>query len=96
MSAEVVIFPEAERDLADAHDWYEQRQEGLICILKTDEPLSLGRTINTSFVIPYIQLKGSNKVSLFIRSSGWIENDVIINIYLGKQKKMIDTRNIFN
>ena len=86
----------AQTATTDIEFYIEQRQEGLICILKTDEPLSLGRTINTSFVIPYIQLKGSNKVSLFIRSSGWIENDVIINIYLGKQKKMIDTRNIFN
>ena len=74
----------------------EQRRKGLICTRKTDEPLCLGRTINTSFVVPYLQLEGSKNVKLLIRSSGWIENDVKININLGKKRKTIDARKLLD
>lgn len=74
----------------------EQQRKGLICTRKTDEPLRLGGTINTSFVIPYLQLEGSKKATLLIRSSGWIENDAIININLGKQRKTIDARELLD
>lgn len=74
----------------------EQQGKGLRCIRKTDEPLHLGGTINTSFVIPYLQLEGSKKATLFINASGWIENDATINIYLGKERKTIDARELLD
>ncbi|MEM8727309.1 MAG: hypothetical protein AAGE99_01140 [Chlamydiota bacterium] len=67
-----------------------QRRKGLICIRKTDEPLRLGRTINTPFVIPYLRLEGSKEVTLFIRPGGWIESDTTIRMNLGKEIKTID------
>ncbi|MCP5504072.1 MAG: hypothetical protein H7A41_02850 [Chlamydiales bacterium] len=82
----------AQTATADIEFQIEQHKKGLICKRKTDEPLSLGGTINTSFVIPYLQLEGSEKETVLITSSGWIENDEIINICLGKQRKTIDAR----
>ncbi len=71
----------------------EQHSKGLICMRKTDEPLRLGKTINTSFIIPHLQLEGSTKITVCIRSSGWIENDEIIKVNVGKERKTIDVRN---
>ncbi|MDN3508880.1 MAG: hypothetical protein P0S93_02475 [Candidatus Neptunochlamydia sp.] len=86
----------AQTATTDVEFQIEQHRKGLICTRKTDEPLRLGRTINTLFVIPYLQLEGSKNAILLIRSSGWIENDPIININLGKQIKTIDARELLN
>ncbi len=74
----------------------EQQRKGLRCTRKTDEPLCLGGTINTSFVIPYLQLEGSKKTTLLISSSGWVENNEIININLGNERKTIDAMKLLD
>lgn len=86
----------AQTATADIEFHIEQKGNNLICTRITDEPLSLSATINTPIIIPYLQLEGQKKEMIFITSSGWIEDNVIINIYLGKQRKTIDARVSFD
>ena len=85
----------AQTATADVEFHIEHGEKGLVCTRKTDEPLKLPGTIHTSLLIPYVQLEGSKKVILFITSSGWIEEDSILTICLGKQSKTIDI-NLFS
>lgn len=70
----------------------EQKGNQLVCIRKTDEPLTLKGTLNTPIVIPSVYLEGNQKQTILITSSGWVEKDVKINIFLGNQRKTIDVR----
>lgn len=77
---------------ADIEFHIEQKGNNLICTRKTDEPLSPRVTPKATIKIPYLQLEGEKKVTILITSSGWIEKDAVINIYLGNQRKTIDAR----
>lgn len=71
----------------------EQKGNQLVCMRKTDEPLNLKGTLNTPIMIPSVYLEGNQKQTILITSSGWVEKDVKINIFLGDQIKTIDARN---
>lgn len=79
----------AETATADIKLEIEEHKKGLVCKRTTDEPLSLSGTLNTPFLIPYLQLEGSKKLTLFVSSSGWIENNRELTVRLGKTKKTI-------
>lgn len=70
----------------------EQKGNQLVCIRKTDEPLTLKGTVRCPVVIPSVYLDGKDKQTILITSSGWIEKDYEIKISLGKQTKTIDAR----
>lgn len=80
----------AETATADIKLEIEEHKKGLICKRTTDEPLSLSGTLNTPFLIPYLQLEGRpKKLTLFVSSSGWIETNKALTVRLGKTKKTI-------
>lgn len=71
----------------------EQKGDKLVCMRKSDEPLKLNKTLNTSIPIPFVRMEGKACKSILITSSGWIEKDNEITISLGDKRKTIDARN---
>lgn len=68
----------------------EQKGEKITCIRKTDEPLNLGVTLNTSINIPYIRMEEKEKIVILFTSTGWVQKDYVIKFSLGNQIKTID------
>lgn len=66
-----------------------EKKEGLLCLRKTDEPLSLLGGVKTPIFIPYLRLNGEKKVTILITSNGTTLGPLSLNVYLGNQKKSI-------
>ena len=67
----------------------ENKKNHLMCNRTTDEPLILPGIIDTPIIIPHLQLAHSQRETILIVASGWIDAKHKITLRLGKQQKTL-------
>ena len=80
----------AQTAITDIEFHIQQKGNDLLCMRKTDEPLTIGGTLQVPITIPNLKIEKEEKAIILFTAAGWVSKDFIIDFSLGNNRKTID------